>query len=307
MVLPVRSVIPGVEISSRTFDYPAECPCCGSEPDDEITIPLSPSRRTLSIDSAHRQLFPYCTRCAAHVAAIGRARAITASLLLLGTTLATVIGFSDSPVAGLLVMTATVVLVLIVGTVLVARVKRRCLPACASIDRAVTFHGWNGSTSAFRFASLAYTVRFAEHNVAKLVDDPQLERLLAAHPRVREEVPTPASPLRAIAPRSRAAWSLHFASQPGVLSRRRALTSALAVTFDADERAALISIVAHAEIDALMADIDGLSPAARQRRAQRAIDSVASDNLPDELREVILRELRLIMLASTRHSLQQQN
>jgi hypothetical protein len=291
-------VLPIVQVCSRTFEYPSDCPCCGSEPDGELAIPLSSSHRTTSPDSARQQRFPYCTRCIAHVTAHDHARTISAVILLAGIGLAGVVGFGEDAIHGVFVLLGTTVLAILVGSIQLALARRRCTAGCASVERAVEYLGWSGATSSFRFASAVYTARFAEANASKLVSvEPELSRLLDGHARAREEVPTPAAPIRAITLHTRAAWTVHFAGQPTALARRRALTRALNITFDLDERAALISMVAHSELDAMLANIDGMSEAMRRRRAQHAIDEVTADNLPDELREAMLRELRMIAVA----------
>lgn len=297
LLLHVLALLPVVQVCSRSFDYPSDCPCCGSEPDAELAIPLTSSDHVASPDTARRQLFPYCMRCIRHVVAVEDARTISAVILLVGVALASVVGLGEDPMDGVIVLLGTFALVMIAGSILLALARRRCSTACASAERAVTYLGWSGSTSAFRFSSAVYTARFAECNASKLVSvTPALAKLLEGHARAREEVPTPAAPFRAVMPHTRAAWSVHFAAQAGCLARRRALSRALGLTYEASERAALISMIAHAELDALLADIDG-QPSARRRRAQLAIDEVSADNLPDELREVMLRELRMIALA----------
>ncbi len=298
LLLLVVAVLPIVQVCSRSFDYPSDCPCCGSEPDAELAIPLTSSDHVASPDTARRQLFPYCTRCIRHVVAVEHARTISAILLLAGIALASAVGFGADPMAGVVVLLGTFAVVMIAGSILLALARRRCSAACANAERAVAYLGWSGSTSAFHFSSAVYTARFAECNASKLVTvAPTLAKLLEGHARVREEVPTPASPIR-VTPGTRAAWSVHFAAQAGSLARRRALSRALGITYEASERAALISMIAHAELDALIADVDGQSPSTRRRRAQLAIDEVSADNLPDELREVLLRELRMIALAA---------
>lgn len=294
-------MLPVVQVSSRSFDYPSDCPCCGSEPDGELAIPLRDGVRTTSPDSARRQLFPYCKRCIRHVVAVDHARTIAAVTVLAGIALASVLGLGDETIRGVYVLIATFAVAAIGGMVLLGRARHMCTPACASSERAVTFLGWSGAVTTFRFTSAVYTARFAEANAKSLVSvEPALERLLEGHARAREEVPTPAAPIRAVTPHTRAAWSVYFASQPGPLARRRALARALGVTYETSERAALISMIAHAELDALIAGIDGISFAARQRKALHAIDEVSADNLPDELRDAMLRELRMIALARPR-------
>jgi hypothetical protein len=293
------ALLPVVQVCSRSFDYPSDCPCCGAEPDAELAIPLTSSDHMASPDTARRQLFPYCKRCIRHVVSVEHARTISAVILLAGVALASGVGFGEDPMDGVYVLLGTFALVLIAGSSLLTLARRRCSAACASAQRAVTYLGWSGSASGFRFSSAVYTARFAECNTSKLVSvEPGLAKLLEGHTRAREEVPTPAAPVRAVTPHTRAAWSVHFAAQPGSLARRRALSRALGITYEASERAALISMIAHAELDGLIADINGQSLAARRRRARSAIDEVSSDNLLDELREVMLRELRMMALAA---------
>lgn len=283
-----------MKVASRTFEQPSDCPCCGAECDGELEIPLD-QRQAAAPSSARVQRFPYCRRCIAHVAAVDRTRVIAATILLAGIAIAGVVALVDEPLHGVLVVGATIALVMLVGGSLLARAQRRCSEGCASSERAVAYLGWNGSASSFRFASAVYTARFAEANTDQLVEVSEpLAHLLRAHARVRVEVPTPAAPMRAVAPNTRAAWLAELTAQAGPLGRRRVLSRALAVTYDPDERAALISVVAHAELDAELVALDGLPPASRRRRVRQLIEVVAADNLHDELREVMLAVLRAV-------------
>lgn len=277
-----------VQVGSRTFEYPSDCPCCGFQADDELEVPVAPGSSTVSPDSAQRLLFPYCRRCILHVRLADRARSISAALLVASLVASILLGVTEGLLIGGYTFLVGIAFAMGLGTILMSAAKRRCSPECAAVERAVTFHGWSGSKSSFSFASPSYTARFADQNLAKLVDTGErLSRLLESHASPRE-VPVATLPL------TRDAWSIHFATQRGRLGRRKALVRALRTTYDPYERSALTALVADIELDDLLGRPD---PGARQQRALRAIEQVRSDNLPDELREMLLRQLRSIALA----------
>jgi len=58
-----------VEVTSRTFALPSDCPCCGATPDSELLVALARSARDRAApDSARSIDVPYCRTCVEHAA-----------------------------------------------------------------------------------------------------------------------------------------------------------------------------------------------------------------------------------------------
>ncbi len=282
-----------VELCSRTFAYPNECPCCGEEPDNELPIPLKVSDRTVAEDTATRLLFPYCQQCVDHISVCEAGSMISSVLMLAGIVASLVLALNGTVMQGLLVLGATIAIAAFTTAMFRSRARSHCTPSCASAGKAVIFYGWSGSTNTFAFESATYTARFAEHNATSLVSvDAPLRSLLDSHKIARLQVPTPVVATRVVPPpRSIDEWITHLEQQPIRISRRIALTRALDVVSDEEERKSLVHVVSRAELGMFLARLDGRAMATRRRYLQRAIAEARYDNIPDVLRNALLREL----------------
>lgn len=285
-----------VEICSRRFSFPLECPCCGALPDAELAIPFRPGRREMAEDTARELLFPYCRRCVAHVEAWDGGSMTAAGLTLLAIVAGLLLGWSAGWLAGVTVFVLGAVAAHLVGRRLHARAATRCNAACACGGRAVDYLGWSGSTSTFSFASPSYTARFAELNVDSLVSvTPGLRRLLEANAHARRLAPTPAIaapiPPSALDPH---AWLEHLACQPSRVLRRVALTRALAALGFPEHRALVIAYACATELAPLLERTS-------RRHLENAVERVRSDNLPPPLASAMLAELERQLLALDAH------
>jgi hypothetical protein len=150
-----------VEVSSRRFAIPHECPCCGAIPDSELAVPITGTRATRT--SARTMDMPSCKRCNAHITALEAAGVASAAVLLAGLVAAIVATIMLGPL-GLLAVPVAIAL----AFVLVTRRRRAAEmmrgPSCASAGKAIAYLGWSGTTTAFELASPNYAARFAEHN-----------------------------------------------------------------------------------------------------------------------------------------------
>ena len=127
-----------VEIESRTFAVPLECPCCGAAADAEINVPLTRAPgRTPAADSARQLEFPYCARCAAHLASWEGAGLTSAGIMVLGIGASIVVGLLSSALAGLVLVVGAIAISAGLVTHRRARAAAACGPACASPGAAV--------------------------------------------------------------------------------------------------------------------------------------------------------------------------
>jgi hypothetical protein len=282
-----------VEICSRTFSYPTECPCCGADPDAELPIALRASSRTLSEHSATRILFPYCSQCVEHVATWEAGSSTMAVVVLLGVFGGGVLAMSGSALHGGVVCGAALLVAVMITSIIRSRARAMCSSSCAHAGQSVIYYGWSGSTSTFAFASPTYTARFGEHNAADLVSvDDKLQKLLDAHEVARRQVTTSASPTRTVPlPFEPLAWLESVERQPSTVARRMVLTRALQVIQAASDREMLAEAVARAELAHVFERLANLPPYAKQRELRRVRAEIRADNLPDELRAVELRML----------------
>lgn len=282
-----------VEVCSREFAYPDECPCCGAAADGELVIRLRPSQRTTGSDTARRLLFPYCRRCIDHVEVWETGSMISALLVLAGAACAFVNGVMGHLAFGLMVFTAAIALAVFVTSVFRSRAGAGCRPSCATANKAVRYYGWSGVTSAFRLASPTYAARFAEHNAHQLVNvDGSLRALLERHEHARRLVPTPGAPYRVVPPPLSAdGWLDQIASQPSRVARRMLLCRALEAGHDDSVEALLVDLVCTSELGALKTELAGRGPVTRKRLVDEAIAAARADNLPRPLRNALLAAL----------------
>src|ERR1041385_7346765 len=164
----MRGVV--VEIRSRKFGIPYECPCCGAAPDGEMRVPA---------ETGHAFDSPYCKKCIARVDAWDwsgiRGTGVAVGGIVVGIVLALAVSF--------LVGGIVIVVGIAAGAVLrsagKAKAKASCVESCASPGVALAYRGWNGTTNSFTFESPTFAARFAEQNMAILAEpSPQLRKLL---------------------------------------------------------------------------------------------------------------------------------
>ena len=287
---------PVVEIASRRFALPFQCPCCGAAPDAELTVPVTKHKgRAVAEDTARGLDFPYCRRCLAHVQSWQGAGVVSAGITLAGIAIGASIALLVHVIAGLLMILAAIAVAYGLLTNRRAQATAQCSPACPSADTAVTYFGWSGSSSSFAFRSPTYTARFAEDNTTKLVNASSgLRRLLEGHRVARLAVPTPASTMTVPPPRTGPEWLARIESSPTRIARRHDLSNALELIQDSTERKELLVAATRAELAAVRAKLARLSGPARASYLEQAIAAVAVDNIPPELQRAVLAELEAL-------------
>jgi hypothetical protein len=275
-----------VEVSSRCFALPLECPCCGAGADTELSVPLSrEAHGRAAADSARAVDFPYCRACVAHVRGWESAGLVSAGVIVAAIVISLAVTALSGPAFGLGVLGAGVVLAVVLASSRRSHAKRRMGEACSSPGKALAYLGWSGSASGFSFESMSYAAKFAEQNSTQLVEDPRVRTLLDRYKLARIAVPTPAAAVVALpAPLDVGDWVTRLASTPGRVARRAALGRALDMLHEPKQREQLIRAVAAIELAALLAPLGGNPTAAdKARHVQRAIEQVRADNVPDEL------------------------
>ena len=275
-----------VEVSARRFAVPFECPCCGAAPDTELTIPLTPSRdRPASPETAHSLGFPYCRKCVTHMARWDSVKNVETAVKVLGILAGIVLGLAVHWAAGVGAAAFAVLLSFAIGRASRAKVKADCGQSCAGPAIAVHYLGWSGNASAFDFDSHVYAARFAEQNTAKLTNvDPRLRKVLDGYKQARLSIPTPAAAVRAVpAPATAAEWVDRITSASGRVARLDWLARSLDAFSDPADRRALIDAAARLELAAL-GELDA-------RAAQKAIVAVRADNIPEDLRDELVKQL----------------
>lgn len=280
-----------VEVSARTFTIPYECPCCGAAPDTEIVIPVE---RGKAGSSARGLDFPYCRRCLGHAHAWETAGVASAGVMVGGLLAGVIAALAIHPVAGGVVFAAAIPLAWFLATTRRARARAGCGPSCASPGKALAYLGWSGRATAFAFESPTYAARFAEANPRTLVDaSPQLKQLLEGHRVARLAVPTPAAAVSAVPPAATVAeWIARIEGSRGPVERRHTLQRALGAVHDAEGRGELLRTTSRLELASILRRLESVSePSAHQALVRQALDDVRTDNLPDDLRAVVLQEL----------------
>src|SRR4051812_33420628 len=157
----MRGVI--VEVSSRKFGVPFECPCCGAAPDADITVRATTDTRRLDM--------PYCKRCLAHVHAWDGAGVRAAGVAVVGIVAGAIVAPTVSVPIGIAIIVASIVAGSLLRSRGKAKAKRACGASCATPAVALTYMGWNGTTSSFQFESPTFAARFAEMNTSILANE----------------------------------------------------------------------------------------------------------------------------------------
>lgn len=284
---------PVVEIASRRFALPFQCPCCGAAPDTELAVLVTRNKgRAVAEDSARGLDFPYCRRCLAHVQSWQGSGVVSAGITLAGLALGLAIALLVHVLGGLLMVLAASAVAYGLMTNRRAQAVAQCSPACPSADTAVAYFGWSGSSSTFAFRSPTYTARFAEDNTAKLVNaSSSLRRLLEGHRVARLAVPTPAATMVVPPPNTGREWLARIEKAPTRVARRHDLHNALELIQDPTERQDLLRAATRAEVAAVRDKLQRLSGEARTSYLEQAIQAVAVDNVPAELQRAVLAEL----------------
>ncbi|HEY1554066.1 MAG TPA: hypothetical protein VGF94_04485 [Kofleriaceae bacterium] len=281
-----------VEVASRRFAVPLDCPCCGATPDTEISVPIARSARDrASADSARGVDFPYCAHCVAHVARWDSAGVASSGIVVIGIVAGGAIAAASSPAIGVTVALAGIVFAVVIATSRRAQAKRAVRESCSAPGKAIAYLGWSGSSSAFRFESISYAAKFAEQNAAKLVENPAIRKLLERYKLARIAVPTPAAAVAIPPPLDVGDWIAKIAKTSGRVARRSALARALEAFREPREREQVVRAVSAIELAALLAPLEHLTGADKQRHLRAAIEQVRYDNIPDELQQELLRDL----------------
>ena len=282
-----------VEVTSRRFAVPLDCPCCGATPDTELAVPLARAARDrATADSAHSMDFPYCRHCVEHVDRWESAGVMSAGLIVLGLVVGGVVIALASVPLGIAAAVTAIAIAAAIAATRRAQAKQAMRESCSSPGKAIAYLGWSGSSSGFAFESLSYAAKFADQNADKLVEDPRIRKLLEQYKLARIAVPTPAAAVATIPPPLDVGeWIAKLAKTPGRVARRGALTRALDMFHDPKERDQVVRAVSAIEIAALLAPADSLPAGERQRLVRQVIEQVRKDNIPDALQQEMLREL----------------
>jgi hypothetical protein len=282
-----------VEVTGRTFAIPFECPCCGAAPDGELTVP--PPRDSRADDDPPRGVdFPYCRACVAHATAWSRASSAASAVMLVGIAAGATVAAFTRVIVGFAVVGSAAAIALAVRRSRRAQARTSCGPACAAPGIAVAYLGAPSGVRMFSFASPTYTARFAEQNAAQLNNaSPQLRKLVEGHRVARLVVPTPAAAVTIVAPPPTIAdWLTRLDAAPGRVARRNMLSRALDLLHEPGDRERLITAAVRLELAPVLDRIDDRSSAAaRRQQLEAAISDVRADNLSDDLRDAMLREL----------------
>jgi hypothetical protein len=275
-----------VEVNARRFAVPYECPCCGAVPDAELSIPLTPDRaRPASPETAHELGFPYCKKCIVHVARWDSIKNVETAIKVLGLLAGIVLGLTVHWGVGVGAFAVAVAASLLIGRASRAKATAACGESCATPGIAVHYLGWSGNASAFNFDSHVYAARFAEQNTSKLGNvDPVLRKVLEGHKLARLAVPTPAAAVRTVpAAATVADWLDRIQTAPGRVARLDWLARSLDAFPEGADRRALVDAAAKLELAAISAD--------QPQQVQKAIIAARADNIPEELRDEVVRQL----------------
>ena len=280
-----------VEVSSRRFTIPHECPCCGAVPDTELPISLT-AGRPLAAETARSLLVPYCQRCVGHAQRWDASGVASAGIMLAGLVAGIALALAVHVIAGVAAVAVATPLAYVARQVRRGKAKAACGESCVGPGRALSYLGWSGTTTAFDFESHAYSARFAEANPTLLASpSPQLSKLLEGHRVARLAVPTPAASVVVPPPATLADWIAKLEAAVGAVSRRVTLSRALDALTDLAERQLVIMKAKDLEVVPILADLEGLEGPQQKQRLQRAIDDVRADNIPEALQVAILFDL----------------
>jgi hypothetical protein len=148
-----------VEVSAKFISIPRYCACCGDTPTTELSAQASKKRGNTKYTNSWS--FPYCARCAGHVAGRDTAATILAVGVIVAFAFMFFIGWWSLAVVGLSIA---------IWIVRSNRAKSDCGPNCASSGAAVNYLGWHGTMHSFFFASRDYAAKFMSANLGKLIN-----------------------------------------------------------------------------------------------------------------------------------------
>ena len=284
-----------VEVSSRRFAIPFECPCCGAAPDAELAIAITSggaAGRPVARDTAHSLLVPYCRRCITHATRWEAAGIGSAAVMLGGIVGGIVLAITVHIGVGFAALGVAVPLAWLARKLRRDRAIAEQRESCAGPARALAYLGWSGTTSAFDLASHTYAARFAEANPAILANQtPALRKLLDGHRVARLAVPTPAATVTVPPPATAGDWIARIEGTIGTVERRATLGRALDALTDLGERQLCIQAATRLEVAPVVTALADLEPTPKLQRLQRAIDDVRADNIPEALQAAVLFEL----------------
>lgn len=148
-----------VDVSAKFISIPHCCACCGDTPTVELAAQASKKRGNTQYTNSWS--FPYCSRCAGHVASQNAAATILVVGLIAAFVLMFFIGWWCLVVVGLSIA---------IWVMQSNHAKSDCGPNCTSSGAAVTYLGWHGTLHSFFFASRDYAAKFMSANSGKLVN-----------------------------------------------------------------------------------------------------------------------------------------
>lgn len=280
----MRGVI--VEVSSRKFGVPFECPCCGAVPETDMRLRAA-NGQGLDV--------PYCRKCAAHVQAWEAAGIASTGVAVLGILTAIVLAITTNVLFAFGAFALTASAAWWLRSSRRAAAKAACGASCAAPNLAVTYLGWSGTSSAFSFESPTFAARFAEQNASILANEsPQLRKLREGYKRARLAVPTPAVAAGVAPPPLTASdWMKRIEAIEGKVARRVALGRALEMVDHPQPRRELVQTVARIELAPLLDKLQRQSsPAAKQSLLTSALEQLRTDNVPDELEAAMQQALQ---------------
>ena len=148
-----------VDVSAKFISIPRYCACCGDTP--TVDLAAQASKKSGNTQYTKSWSFPYCSRCAGHVAGQNTAATILVVGLIAAFIFMFFVGWWSLIVVGLS----------IAGWVMHSnQAKSGCGPNCASSGAAVIYLGWHGTLHSFFFASRDYAGKFMAANSGKLVN-----------------------------------------------------------------------------------------------------------------------------------------
>ncbi|HTL37087.1 MAG TPA: hypothetical protein VL326_28325 [Kofleriaceae bacterium] len=271
----MRGVI--VEVSSRKYGVPYECPCCGAAPDGEMRVPS---------ETGHALDAPYCKKCIGHVEAWEWAGIRAMGIAVGGLVAAIVTGLLASYTVGAIVLVAAIAAAAFLRSSGKAKARAACGASCASPALALHYRGWNGTTHSFTFDSPTFAARFAEQNASILANEsPQLRKLLDGYKKARLAVPTPAVAAGVAPPPLTARdWIARIESTDGKIARRVALGRALEMIDQPQPRRELVQTAARLELAPMLDKLQRQSsPAAKKALLTSYLEQLRSENISDEL------------------------
>lgn len=148
-----------VDVSAKFISIPRCCACCGDTPSVELAAQASKKRGNTQYTNSWS--FPYCSRCAGHVAGQNAAATILVVGLIAAFVLMFFVGWWS-----LIVVSLSVAAWVMQSN----QAKSGCGPNCASSGAAVAYLGWHGTLHSFFFASRDYAAKFMAANSGKLVN-----------------------------------------------------------------------------------------------------------------------------------------